>query len=76
MSDYWKSIDWPHRTKFVQGISYKQLIKIYCQLASSYSFKSVTDVVKTKLECLFLACGRDPLLKTIYVRNLRMFVIS
>ncbi len=28
MNDYQKSIDWLHRTKFVQGISYKQLIPI------------------------------------------------
>ncbi len=28
MNDYKKSIDWLHRTKFVQGISYKRLIQI------------------------------------------------
>ncbi len=28
MNDYQKSIDWPGRTKSVQGISYKQLIQI------------------------------------------------
>jgi hypothetical protein len=28
MNDYYKSIDWPCKTKFVQGISYKRLIQI------------------------------------------------
>ena len=28
MNDYYKSIDWLHRTKSVQGISYKWLIQI------------------------------------------------
>ncbi len=28
MNDYYESIDWPSRTKSVQGISYKWLIKI------------------------------------------------
>ncbi len=28
MNDYYKSINWQHRTKSVQGISYKWLIKI------------------------------------------------
>ncbi len=28
MNDYKKSIDWPRRTKFVQGIPYKWIIQI------------------------------------------------
>ncbi len=35
MNDYYKSTDWLRRTKFVQGISYKQLIsKIFMTLAT------------------------------------------
>ncbi len=50
MNDYQKSIDWLHRTKFVQGISYKWLNQILLSACNKLFFQ-----IYCQIDCLSLA---------------------